>query len=169
MFDFDDEEQEKKRELWYRPLGEFIVLFSNLEFTANEWIDLVCNSKVTAKHVKDIWSLKKRVSVIIDLIDEYDVDASKKEKWKALWRKAIELMTIRNVIAHNPPFENFRLSLESGRVELKAKKEEIARLNKPLGEPGSGISLKKIVDRSKELRELLIELDKESTIEMIKA
>ena len=107
MFDFNDKDKEKKRENWYRPLGEFIVLFSNLEFTVNEWIDLISNSETTTNLIKDIWSLKKRISALIDLIDEYDTEKAKKEKWKTLWRGIIGLVYIRNIIAHNPPFENF--------------------------------------------------------------
>lgn len=170
MFDLEDESEEKRREIWYAPLGEYIVLFSNLEFSANEWIDLVADSKTVAKHIKRIWSFRKRAELIVNLIDEYNTNDKVKEKWKRLWRKAIDLSNTRNLIAHNPPFDNFKMhfDVENKKVVMEATKEEIHKLNKPVGEPGSGLSLERIKRNCTELRSIIIELDKEHTSDSLR-
>jgi hypothetical protein len=41
MFDFSNDEEEDKRIPWYSPIGEFVVLFSNVEFATKEWVRLL--------------------------------------------------------------------------------------------------------------------------------
>ena len=170
MFDFNDEIEEEKREKWYAPIGEFALLFSNLEFSSNEWIDLLSESKVISQHIKSIWSFQKRVEIIINLIDEYQADETIKNRWKHLWGEAKNLIPIRNTIAHNPPFDNYGLEFDSKTWEAKdiIRTEEIQRLNKPLGEPGSGITLEKLEKGRIKLREILNTLDHEHTSESVK-
>jgi hypothetical protein len=45
---------------------------------------------------------------------------------------------------------------------------ELAKLMKPIGDPGSGLSLESIKKACTDLRELLIELDSEHTAEIIR-
>ena len=170
MFDLEDKKEEKRRKLWYSPLGEYIVLFSNLEFSANEWIDLLSGSKAMAKHIKGIWSFRKRTELIVNLINEYNTDNKVKIKWERLWKNAIKLSKKRNLIAHNPPFNNFKMDfdLENKKVVMDEKKEEIQKLNKPVGDPGSGLSLEEIKNDCIELRSIIIELDKEHMSESFK-
>jgi len=167
MFDFNDEDEERKRTEWYSPLGEFMVLFSNLEFACNEWITLLCDSNAISNHIKGIWSFKKRVEIIIELIGEYQISESKKELWVSLWNTVSSKIPLRNTIAHNPPFDNFGLELDSNLVaKTTVRSVEIHQLSKPLGVPGSGVTLKKLKKCNSELRKILIMLDVESSSEM---
>ncbi len=170
MFDFNDNEEEAKRKAWYNPIGEFIVLFSNLEFETQEWTRLLVGSAAIRDHVIGIWSFRKRTELIINLIDDYDTRVDQRDKWKMLWRKSIKISEIRNVVAHNPPFENSRIEFDEVNltVSVSQKVTEVVKLTKPLGDPGSGLSLDAIKDSCKELRQLLIELDSEHTGEIIK-
>lgn len=166
MFDFRDEEEERKREKWHQPLGEFMLLFSNLEFTCNEWISLLCKSEAVINHICSIWSFKKRVEVLLELISEHNVCQSKRELWLSLWRSAGSKASIRNVIAHNPPFENYELEYTSeNAAKILGSSVEIHQLSRPLGEPGSGITLEKLQSCNSEIREILIQLDIEGTAE----
>jgi len=170
MFDFNDADEEKKRSAWYKPLGEFVVLFSNVEFSTYEWIRLLSNSAVIQKHIINIWSFRKRTDLIINLIDEYDAEKDRRLKWAELWTQAKSISEMRNVIAHNPPFENFRIDFNESekKVNVSAKVAEIAKLAKPIGEPGSGLSLDKINDSCTELRAVLIDLDREHAEEIVR-
>ncbi|WP_297186407.1 hypothetical protein [uncultured Porticoccus sp.] len=166
MFDFNDEDEERKRAEWYAPLGEFMLLFSNLEFTCNEWITLLCNSKAMSNHIKGLWSFKKRVDLIIELISEYQVTEAKRELWVSLWKSINSNITLRNTIAHNPPFDNFGIEFDSSLASKDVTRAvEIHQLSKPLGDPGSGITLEKLVSCNVELRKILIQLDYESSCE----
>lgn len=167
MFDFNDEDEERKRAEWYGPLGEFMLLFSNLEFTCREWINLLCDSKAMSNHIMGIWSFKKRVDLILELIPEYEVTNEKRELWTTLWKSVNSKIPIRNTIAHNPPFDNFGVEFDSNFVGREIERiVEIHQLSKPLGDPGSGVTLEKLVKCNAELRSLLVSLDYESTCEM---
>lgn len=166
MFDFENQDEEIRREEWYAPVGEFMVLFSNLEFSTNEWIDLFCDSKVMSNHIKDIWSFQKRSELIIELIEEYDCTDAIKNRWRVIWGKTKYFAEMRNTIAHNPPFNNFKFDVEKGefwKLKNHRTSEEICRLNKFLVEPGSGITMKKITEANEDLRNVLVELDNEHT------
>lgn len=54
MFDFNDNEEEAERKNWYGPIGEFVVLFSNLEFSTQEWVRLLTNSADIRNHVMSV-------------------------------------------------------------------------------------------------------------------
>lgn len=166
MFDFRDESEEIKRAEWYQPLGEFMLLFSNLEFTCNEWISLLCESKAVTDHIRSIWSFKKRVDVLLELIEEHEICTSKKELWSSLWRAAGSMASIRNVIAHNPPFENFYLEYSSeNTAKVIGRLAEIHQLSKPLGELGSGITLEKLRACNSKIRGVLVQLEIEGIAE----
>ena len=170
MFDFNDSEQEVKRKNWYGPIGEFVVLFSSLEFATQEWVDLLTDSPAIRNHIIGIWSFKKRAELIIDLVEEYPVSSDQKDVWNKLWRKAIKISKTRNVVAHNPPFENARIEFDENslRVSVSTGMVEIAKLTKPIGDPGSGLSLNTVKGACEELRELLINLGCEHTGEIVR-
>lgn len=166
MFDFGDEEEEQRRAEWYVPLGEFMLLFSNLEFTCAEWITLLCDSKAVSNHIKGLWSFKKRVELVIELIHEYQVSEDKRKVWIELWKSVNSKIDIRNLIAHNPPFDNNGIIFDSNMVSRETERVvEIHRLSRPLGDPGSGITLEKLMRCNSELRDILIRLDYESSCE----
>ncbi len=169
MFDFNNDDEEKKRKEWYTPLGEFMILFSNLEFTCSEWIDLLCNSKAISNHIKSLWSFKKRIELIIELVPEYQVSEDKKELWTKLWKSIDSKILLRNIIAHNPPFNNFSIELKSNFVIKDIERAvKIHQLSKPLGNPGTCITLEKLLKCNTELREILIQLDYEYSGEIAK-
>ena len=170
MFTIDDEEQEKKRSLWYRPLGEFLVLFSNLEFETQDWSRLVCDSEAIYKHLIGMWQFQKRVELIIELISEGGAPSEWKKAAIELWKEAIRIANIRNIIAHNPPFENSKMEIdESFRfISVSSPVMEISKLSKPIGDPGSGVTLEKVVDACSRLRKILVELDSLSTQEYMR-
>lgn len=169
MLDFEDKNEEEKRKNWYAPIGEYLILFSNFEFLANEWIDLISPDKAKADHIKGTWPFQKRINFIMDLINKYDTDAKTKEEWKGLWKKVIDSNSTRNLIAHNAPFENFNIQYNkaSNRIEVEDRKEEIYGLKKPIGKPGSGLSLEKIKSDCGKLRIVIIALDKAYTGEIM--
>lgn len=164
MFDFNDEDEEKKRAKWYAPLGEFMLLFSNIEFTCAEWIDMLGDSKVMSNHIKGLWSFEKRVGLIIKLIPEYDVSEDKKKLWLELWESVNSKIPLRNTVAHNPPFDNHRIEFDSNLIAKDINRViEIHHLSKSLGVPGSGVTLEKLLNCNSELRKILIALDYESS------
>ncbi|MCG8043916.1 MAG: hypothetical protein JAY72_21205 [Candidatus Thiodiazotropha endolucinida] len=170
MFTIDDEEQEKKRELWYKPLGEFLVLFSNVEFTAQEWSRLVCDSNAMYKHLVGMWQFQKRVELLIELIGESSASSDWKNEAIALWKEAIGIANIRNTIAHNPPFENSKMEIDENlRIRsVSSPIMEISKLSKPIGEPGSGVTLEKVIAACLQLRRILTELDRASIEELMR-
>jgi hypothetical protein len=136
------------------------------DFTSAEWIDFLCDSRAISNHIKGLWSFKKRVDLIIKLITEYDVAEDKKERWIALWKSVNSKITLRNTIAHNPPFDNYGIELDSNMVGRDVERVvEIHRLSKPLGALGSGVTLDELVRCNSELREILINLDYESSFQ----
>lgn len=158
MFTIDDEDQEEKRELWYRPLGEFIVLFSNLEFETQDWARLVCDSQAIYKSLISIWRFQKRVELIIELIGKGSAGSAWKKAAVTLWKETIPIANIRNIIAHNPLFENSKMELdESFTVKFfSSPVVGISKLSKPIGEPSADVTLEKLVEACSRLRRILI-------------
>ena len=105
-----------------------------------------------------------------ELIDEYDADTELKNHWKDEWNKTTSFIKTRNLIAHNPPFYNFDVDMDSntGNIHIKSGKEEMHCLKKPIGKPGSGLSLKRLTRECTELRALIISLDNAHTSEIYK-
>ncbi len=145
-----------------------MLIFSNLEFTCSEWITMLCDSDAMSNHIKGIWSFKKRVEIILELITEYDkVNDQKKELWISLWKTINSKIPLRNIVAHNPPFDNYGLEFDSDLVaKTIVRAVEIHRLSKPLGQQGSGVTLNKLRECNIELRNILVQLHVESGNEM---
>ncbi len=170
MFSLDNNEEEKKREEWYAPIGEYLVLFSNLEFSSREWINFLVESGAIAREMNNTWAFQRRTECLVNVIAEFDASEIKKKRWVSLWKKAINLSKTRNVIAHNPPFSNFDMELDEkkGKIEITAKVEEICQLNRPVEAPGSGLSLEYLINQNRELISIIIKLDNEHLSEMLK-
>jgi|CXWL01.1.fsa_nt_gi hypothetical protein len=158
MFDIANEKEERLRGAWYAPIGEYVLLFSNLEFTLSSWIGLLSTSRAT-RNVGSKLKLAERLELLLDLVDEQQVDKKTKEKWRNEWLKIKPLTTTRNLICHNPPINNFSIVLNNGSVSIKPKTVEVLTLKKPIGEPGSGLSLATLKKQIQTLREILICLD----------
>lgn len=122
------------------------------------------------KHLVGMWQFQKRVELIIELIGESSADSDWKNRTIALWKEAIGIANIRNTIAHNPPFENSKMEIgENFRIKsISSPVMEISKLSKPIGEPGSGVTLEKVIAACLQLRRILIELDKESMEEYMR-
>ena len=133
----------------------------------SSWIRLLSASRAT-RNIESTLQFSKRIELLFDLIEEYEVDEGTKEKWRREWQKVKPLVSTRNLICHNPPINNFSLSLDKGRVSLKSRAIEILVLKKPIGEPGSGLSLAKLKKQIQALRQLLICLDELDTEESLR-
>lgn len=168
MFDLTDEGEEDKRRNWYSPIGEYVLLFSNLEFELLNWIHLLSNSRAL-RNVSNSFQFSKKLDILLELIDEYDVPSETREKWKRKWQEAMAMSDTRNLICHNPPIDNFSLSInDEGKVSLNSRAVEVHALKKPIGEPGSGLSLTELTKNIEKLRELLIHLDSMHTEEIVR-
>ncbi len=163
MFRLDDEEEEKRRKRWYAPIGESIVLFSNLEFCTREWVKFLIEDAEKVEKVSNKWSFKRRAEDILKAIAEFDDVSKTKKDWTILWKEAIDLYENRNIIAHNPPLNNFDMTWDEnkGKIEITEKVEEIFWLDKPVGAPGSGLSLEYLINQNRKLRSIIIRLDRE--------
>ncbi|MHB8570304.1 MAG: hypothetical protein ACYC97_08915 [Metallibacterium sp.] len=168
MFNLTDKSEEDKRRDWYSPIGEYVLLFSDLEFELLNWIDLLSDNRLLRRITKT-FQFSRMHDVLLELIDEYEAPLGTKEKWKREWLKARVMSSTRNLICHNPPIDNFRLAInDDGKVSLISRAVEVHILKKPIGESGSGLSLKKLTKDIEKLRELLIRLDSMHTEEIVR-
>lgn len=171
MFDFSDKREERMRQEWYAPIGEYILLFSNLEFELSAWIDLLANTNSDAikDRVKGL-QFSRRIDLILALIAEDQASDETKNKWKAAWKQAGALVGIRNLLCHNPPINNFAISFDedAGEVSIQLRATELFNLRKPVGDPGCGLALTEIQEKSAKLRQLLILLDSLHTEEILR-
>ncbi len=168
MFNLTDEDEEGKRRDWYLPIGEYVLLFSNLEFELLNWIDLLSDNRVL-RRITRTFQFSRMHNVLFELIDAYEAPQGTKEKWKREWLKARAMSNTRNLICHNPPIDNFRLAInDDGEVSLISRAVEVHILKKPIGEPRSGLSLKKLTKDIEKLRNLLIRLDSMHTEEIVR-
>lgn len=168
MFDLTDKDEEDKRRNWYSPIGEYVLLFSNLEFELSNWIHLLSDNG-SLRNASNKLPVSNRIDVLFELIYTHLVSAETREKWIRDWQEAKELAKTRNLICHNPPIDNFSISLDKkGGVSLDSQVEEIHSLRKPIGEPGSGLSLTRLTNDIKKLRALLIRLDTMHTEEILR-
>ena len=158
MFDLTDAAEENARHEWYSPIGEYVLLFSNLEFELSGWVQLLSSSRALKK-LGNTLKFSQKFELLLDLIEEYEIDAGTKEKWKQEWQQVKPLINTRNLICHNPPIDNFSLSLNQGHVRIDSRKVEVHALKKPIGEPGSGLDLADLKQKTNILRQLLIRLD----------
>ena len=168
MFDLADKGQENLRREWYSPIGEYVLLFSNLEFELSSWIHLLSDSRAL-RDVASTLKFSPKLDLLPGLIDEYQVSLETKEKWKREWQQAKPLANTRNLICHNPPIDHFSLSLgDQGKVSLGSRMIEVHALKKPIGEPGSGLALDDLKQKTDSLRQLLIRLDLMHTEEIVR-
>ena len=168
MFDLTDAKQEEIRKDWYAPIGEYVLLFSNLEFTLAEWICLLSESRALRNVANVRLKFSDQLALLFDIIEEYPTDEGTKNQWKQEWQRVQPLARTRNLICHNPPIDNFSLSLKDGHASLDARAVEVLVLKKPLGYPGSGLSLDDLKGHLDDLRQLLIRLDEFHTTESLK-
>lgn len=168
MFDLTDEDEEDKRRSWYSPIGEYILLFSNLEFELSNWIHLLSNNG-SLSNASNKLPLGNRIEVLLELISTHVVSTETREKWIRDWQEAKELAKTRNLVCHNPPIDNFSISSdEKGGVSLDSQAVEIHSLRRPIGEPGSGLALARLKNDIEKLRALLIRLDTMHTEEILR-
>jgi hypothetical protein len=169
VFDLTDEDEEIRRRNWYSPIGEYVLLFSNLEFELSNWIRLLSDSRAL-RNASNTFQFSKKLNVLLELMDENEVLPATREKWKFEWRKAEALVKTRNLICHNPPIDNYSIDVnDEGEVSLNESVVEIQVLKKPIGEPGSGLSLTELKNDIEKLKGLLICLDSMHTEEILRA
>lgn len=158
MFNPDDQREEVEQRSWYPLVGEFVVLFSILEFELSSWINLLANTESEAlRRFAADQTFDRRLTLLLQLFSENDANKA----WENAWNKARKLSITRNSICHNPPINNFDLTLDevTGKVTLGEKAVEILRLSRPIGSPGSGLDLNQVQSDIAELRALLSQLD----------
>ena len=168
MFDLTDDGEEDKRRDWYPPIGEYVLLFSNLEFELLNWIQLLTDNRVL-RNVSNTFQFARKLDILLELINEYEVSPETRDEWKRKWQEARAMSNTRNLICHNPPIDNFSLAVnDEGKVSLNSRAVEVHTLKKPIGEPGSGLSLTELKEEIEKLRKLLIRLDSMHTEEIVR-
>ena len=81
MFDLTDEGEEHKRRDWYSPIGEHVLLFSNLEFELLNWIHFLSNDRVL-RTVLNTFKFSRKLDVLLELIDEYEAPPETRDQRK---------------------------------------------------------------------------------------
>jgi hypothetical protein len=141
-----------EREQWITPLGEFLVLWSDIVYSAYSILPYFDNSGQFAK-LANLMTFSKFLQLLSALTFIADIPKPLSHRVNKLTIALLGILQFRNTIIHNPPINNFDLA------NSKKSTWEVFRLKKPIGIPGSGISLKKLIETNDKLIGILGEID----------